>query len=61
LARSHALFGRRTDVVRTLQESAPYSWRYPRWWRAGSYALARAFAPPLLRSAVRALRIRVLS
>lgn len=58
LARSHALFGRRVDVVRTLQESAPYSWRYPSWWRTGAYALARAFAPRLLRSALRALRSR---
>lgn len=56
LARSHALFGRRIDVLRTLRQSAPYSWRYPQWWRTGTYALARALAPRALRGAVRALR-----
>jgi glycosyltransferase involved in cell wall biosynthesis len=56
LARSHALFGTRTDVVRTLAESAPYSWCYLQWWRVAAYAAARAFAPQVLRSAVRALR-----
>jgi glycosyltransferase involved in cell wall biosynthesis len=58
LARSQALFGTRIDVVRTLAESAPYSWCYLKWWRAAAYALARAFAPQILRSALRALRIR---
>jgi glycosyltransferase involved in cell wall biosynthesis len=56
LARSHALFGRRIDVVRTLAESAPYSWCYLQWWRVGAYASARAFAPRVLRSGLRALR-----
>lgn len=56
LAQSHALFGTRGDVVRTLAESAPYSWRYVKWWRTGGYALARAYAPPGARSALRALR-----
>jgi glycosyltransferase involved in cell wall biosynthesis len=56
LARSQALFGTRTDVVRTLAESAPYSWCYLQWWRGAAYAVARAFAPRVLRSAVRALR-----
>lgn len=59
LARSHALFGRRMDVVRALAESAPFSWRYGKWWRAGAYALAHAFAPRPLRRAVRALRTRM--
>jgi glycosyltransferase involved in cell wall biosynthesis len=56
LARSHALFGRRMDVLRTLAESAPYSLRYPQWWRIGAYASARALAPRLLLSALRSLR-----
>jgi glycosyltransferase involved in cell wall biosynthesis len=57
LARSQALFGgSRRDVVHTLAESAPYSWRYVRWWRTGAYALARAIAPAGARSALRALR-----
>jgi glycosyltransferase involved in cell wall biosynthesis len=59
LARSQALFGGRGDVLRTLAGSAPYSWRYLAWWRGSSYALARAFAPRVVRSAVRALRGRV--
>jgi hypothetical protein len=61
LARSQALFGTRIDVVRTLVESAPYSWRYLKWWRAAAYALVRAFAPQILRSALRALRTRMQS
>jgi len=59
LARSHALFGRRSDVVRTLARSAPYSWRYPEWWRIGAYAAARSLAPQPLREALRALRVRL--
>jgi len=61
LARSHALFGRRIDVVRTLAESAPYSLRYPQWWRIGAYASARALAPRVLLSALRSLRARMQS
>jgi glycosyltransferase involved in cell wall biosynthesis len=56
LARSHALFGSRIDVVRTLAESAPYSWCYLKWWRTGAYASAWAFAPPVLRDALRTVR-----
>jgi glycosyltransferase involved in cell wall biosynthesis len=61
LARSHALFGRRIDVVRTLAESAPYSLRYPQWWRIGAYASARALAPRVLLNALRSLRARMQS
>jgi hypothetical protein len=61
LARSHALFGRRIDVVRTLAQSAPYSLRYLQWWRVGAYASARALAPRVLFSALRALLSRVQS
>jgi glycosyltransferase involved in cell wall biosynthesis len=56
LARSHALFGRRRDAVRTLAESAPYSWSYPRWWRVGAYASARVLAPKFVFGGLRALR-----
>jgi glycosyltransferase involved in cell wall biosynthesis len=59
LARSHALFGTRADVLRTAVKSAPYSWRYLRWWRVTTYALARALAPPVLRSGLRALRTAI--
>ena len=61
LARSHALFGRRIEVVRTLAESAPYSWCYPQWWRVGAYAAARAFAPRVLLRALRSLRAQMQS
>jgi glycosyltransferase involved in cell wall biosynthesis len=61
LARSHALFGARADVVRTAAKSAPYSWHYLRWWRVTMYALARALAPPFLRSALRAMRTAIQS
>jgi glycosyltransferase involved in cell wall biosynthesis len=56
LARSHALYGARRDVLRTLASSSPYSWRYRQWWTGALQALARAFAPRVLRSLVRALR-----
>jgi glycosyltransferase involved in cell wall biosynthesis len=59
LARSHAAFGTRADAMRTLAESAPYSLRYLKWWRHSAHALARAFAPRVVRTAVRALRTRV--
>jgi hypothetical protein len=59
LARSHALFGQRIDVARTLAESAPYSLRYLQWWRVGAYASARALAPRVMISALRALRSRM--
>jgi hypothetical protein len=59
LARSQALFGRRIEVVRTLADSASYSWRYPQWWRVGAYASARAFAPGFVLSALRSLRTRM--
>jgi glycosyltransferase involved in cell wall biosynthesis len=61
LARSHALFGKRFDVFRTLAESAPYSLRYPLWWRIGAYASARALAPRVLLNALRSLRARMQS
>lgn len=39
LARSHAFYGKRIDVVRTLAASAAYSWRYRQWWSSGLRAL----------------------
>lgn len=59
LARSHALFGKRIDVLHALAESAPYSWRYLQWWRVGAYASARILTPRILLSALRALRTRM--
>jgi glycosyltransferase involved in cell wall biosynthesis len=56
LARSHARYGSRLEVMRTLAASAPYSWRYGRWWSGALRASARALAPRALRDAVRALR-----
>lgn len=56
LARSHSLYGKRIDVVRTLTGSAAYSWRYWQWWSGAFQAAARAFTPRLVRRAVRALR-----
>src|SRR5215468_382269 len=56
LARSHSLYGKRIDVVRTLTGSAAYSWRYRQWWSGAFQAAARAFTPRVVRRAVRALR-----
>jgi len=56
LARSHSLYGKRIDVVRTLTGSAAYSWRYRQWWSGAFRAAAQAFTPRLVRRAVRALR-----
>ena len=59
LARSEALYGTRIEVLRTLAGSVAYSWCYLQWWGAAVHALARAFAPRILRSTVRALRTRI--
>ena len=56
LARSHALYGSRRDVLRTLAASAPYSWCYRQWWYGAMQAGAHAFAPRALRRLARALR-----
>jgi glycosyltransferase involved in cell wall biosynthesis len=61
LARSQALFGSRSDALRTLAASAPFSWRYVHWWRAALHVSALALAPRILRRAVRAVRARMLS
>ncbi|HTL92948.1 MAG TPA: glycosyltransferase family A protein [Steroidobacteraceae bacterium] len=53
LARSHALYGKRIDVVRTLAASAAYSWRYRQWWSGGLRAAGQALTPRVVRRAVR--------
>jgi len=45
LARTHAGSGKRIIALRTLVSSAPYSWRYPRWWPAALGAAAWALTP----------------
>ncbi len=45
LARTHAGSGQRIAALRTLLSSAPYSWRYPRWWSAALGATAWALTP----------------
>jgi len=56
LARSHVLYGRRRDALHTLAASAPYSWRYRRWWRPALGAAARALTPRAVHGAWHALR-----
>jgi len=56
LARSHASCGNRLSVLRTLVSSASYSWGYREWWSRAAAALARAFAPRPVRTAVRRYR-----
>ena len=50
MTRSQALFGGRIDVVRTVAESAPYSWCYLQWWRVAAYASARALLRTCMQS-----------
>jgi glycosyltransferase involved in cell wall biosynthesis len=56
LARSHARYGSRADVLRTLAASVRYSWRYRGWWAGALWAAARAWTPQRVRALVRALR-----
>ncbi len=56
LARSHAQYGSRADVLRTLVASVRYSWPYRRWWAGALGAAARAWTPRRVRILVRALR-----
>jgi glycosyltransferase involved in cell wall biosynthesis len=58
LARSQAAAGMRIRVLETAAASAPYSWRYRRWWLGVLRALGRAFAPAPLRSVARRYRSR---
>jgi glycosyltransferase involved in cell wall biosynthesis len=53
LALSHALYGKRSDALRTLFASVPYSWRYGGWWSGAWHAAARVLAPRALRRLLR--------
>ena len=56
LAKSQASSGERIGALVTLFSSAPYSWRYRRWWYGALSATARAFAPQSVRMLVRRYR-----
>jgi glycosyltransferase involved in cell wall biosynthesis len=58
LARNHAGSGKRISALRTLFSSAPYSWRYPRWWSAALRATAWALAPEPVQKLARRCRSR---
>ena len=53
LARSQVGSAMRLSAFGTLLSSAPYSWRYRRWWAGAARTLLRAFAPTALRSRAR--------
>ncbi|MGH8140839.1 MAG: glycosyltransferase family 2 protein [Steroidobacteraceae bacterium] len=52
LARSQLNSADRLGALGTVLSSAPYSWRYPQWWRGALVG----FAPAVLRRAVRRFR-----
>jgi hypothetical protein len=56
IAARHAALGNRTHVLRTLLSSAYYSWRHSEWRRSALAALAHAFAPAGVLTAVRRYR-----
>jgi glycosyltransferase involved in cell wall biosynthesis len=56
LARSQWLSGTPMAALATTVTSAPYSWRYGRWWQVVLGTAARALTPGVVRSAVRRLR-----
>ena len=56
LARSQAASGERIRALATLLSSVPHSLRYRRWWPNALRAVARALAPPVVVSLVRARR-----
>jgi len=45
LAATHAQLGARGRVLRTLWESLPFCWSYPRWWLGGLKTLLRSHLP----------------
>ena len=53
LARSQVASAMPLSAFGTLLSSAPYSWRYGRWWGGAARTLLRAFAPTALRSRAR--------
>lgn len=60
LARSQWLSGLPMAALATIVTSAPYSWRYGRWWQVVLGTAARALTPRVVRSAVRRLRSNAL-
>jgi glycosyltransferase involved in cell wall biosynthesis len=56
LARSHALCRSPLRVLVTLLSSAPYSWRYGKWWSGAVKSTAQAFAPQRVLSVIRKYR-----
>jgi glycosyltransferase involved in cell wall biosynthesis len=58
LARTHAGSGKRITALCTLFSSAPYSWRYPRWWSAALGATAWALTPEPVQKLARRCRSR---
>jgi glycosyltransferase involved in cell wall biosynthesis len=49
LAAAYQQRGAKAPVLRTLCESWPYSWTYPRWWLSGLKIMLRAYALPRAR------------
>jgi hypothetical protein len=58
LARTLAGSGKRITALRTLFSSAPYSWRYRRWWSAALGATAWALTPEPVQKLARRCRSR---
>jgi glycosyltransferase involved in cell wall biosynthesis len=56
LARTHAGCGKRITALRTLLSSAPYSWRYRRWWSVALGATAWALTPEPVQKLARRCR-----
>ncbi|MFL6604187.1 MAG: glycosyltransferase [Steroidobacteraceae bacterium] len=56
VARGYAASGDRMRALGTLLSSAQYSWHYRGWWYGAMTAIARAFGPAWLRTAVRRYR-----
>lgn len=59
LARIHAGSGERRTALRTLLSSAPYSWRYIRWWFAALGVTAWALTPRPAQNLARRCRGRL--
>lgn len=45
LAATYAVMNRRANVLRTMRNSFPYAWSYPRWWCGVSKAFMRTLTP----------------
>jgi glycosyltransferase involved in cell wall biosynthesis len=57
LARAHAVMRSRSNVLRTVCRTFPFSWRYMLWW----WGCAKALFRPLIPEHLLALRRRLLS